>query len=138
MSKGTLLCCESSCAKTVPGKFELFTSDQLTNHMATPTPSFKLCVPGYYNNYSICNHQQSTDKFIQTLFGSFMMRYLPSLSLKQMSIIHRSIPQALSMFRLIWLANSVGLNCCVPRITWLAVSFWWFRDTYLQVTVNTM
>uniref|UniRef100_A0A6B0UJI1 Putative secreted protein n=1 Tax=Ixodes ricinus TaxID=34613 RepID=A0A6B0UJI1_IXORI len=34
----------------------------------------------------------------------------------QLSMMQRRMPQALSMFRLIWSANSLGLNCCVPRM----------------------
>lgn len=64
-----------------------------------------------------------------TLFGSFRIRYLPSSSLRQMSMTQRRIPQAFSMLRLIWLANSLGLNCWVPRMTWRAESFTWYRET---------
>ena len=57
-----------------------------------------------------------------TLLGSFMMRYLPSSSFMHMSTMHRRMPQALSMLKLIWLAKSEGLNCSVPKITCLLES----------------
>ena len=68
---------------------------------------------------------------VPTLFGSLRMRYFPSLSLKHLSMIQRSIPHALSMFRLIWAANSLGLNCWEPRITCLEESRGFTRETYL-------
>lgn len=83
-----------------------------------------------FNGISIC-----LLNCILTLLGSFMMRYLPCFSFIQMSIMHLSTPQALSMFRLIWLANSLGLNCCVPSSTCLLVSRTFCRETYLQPNI---
>lgn len=77
-------------------------------------------------------HEQKQRRL--TLLGSLRIRYLPSSSLRQMSMTQRRIPQAFSMLRLIWLANSLGLNCWVPRMTWRAESFTWYRDTYLSDT----
>ncbi|TNN52868.1 hypothetical protein EYF80_036968 [Liparis tanakae] len=65
----------------------------------------------------------------QLLPQDWRIRYLPSSSLRQMSMTQRRMPQAFSMLRLIWLANSLGLNCCVPRTTWRAESLAWYRDT---------
>ena len=41
----------------------------------------------------------------------------PSFCCITRSIIQRTMPHALSIDRLIWLANSSGLNCCEPRMT---------------------
>ena len=54
----------------------------------------------------------------------------------QISMMQRRMPQALSMLRLIWFANSIGLNCCVPRIMCLVESRTLTRDTYLSGKVE--
>ena len=84
-------------------------------------------------NLCCTEHEQKQRRL--TLLGSLRIRYLPSSSLRQISMTQRRIPQAFSMLRLIWLANSLGLNCWVPRMTWRAESFTWYRDTYLSDTV---
>ena len=81
------------------------------------------------------------------MLGSFTIRYLPSWRIglyltslinnylevtfccMMMSRMHLTTPQALSMFRLIWVPNSAGLNCWVPRITWRELSFTLYRVT---------
>ena len=60
------------------------------------------------------------------------MRYLPSSSFMQMSMTQRKMPQQLSMLSAICCANSPGLNCCMPRITWRVESLTVARDTYLS------
>lgn len=67
-----------------------------------------------------------------TFRGSFRMRYFPSDNFMQVSIMQRSIPQALSILRAIWAANSFGRNCCVPRMACLEESRQFTRDTYLS------
>jgi hypothetical protein len=42
------------------------------------------------------------------------------------------------MFRVICVANSFGLYCCVPKITCLDESRTWARDTYLKSVQNIL
>lgn len=67
------------------------------------------------------------------LLGSFIIRYFPSFCFMQISTIQRRIPHALSIFSVICVANSLGLYCCVPKITCLDESRTWARDTYLEL-----
>ena len=69
-----------------------------------------------------------------TLRGSLSIRYFPSGNFMHVSMIQRNIPQALSMFRAICVANSFGRNCCVPRTVCLEESRMFTRDTYLLHT----
>lgn len=61
--------------------------------------------------------------------------YLPSVCLFKKSIMHLTIPQALSIFKAICDANSNGLNCCIPRITCLSVARTLTRETNLKIII---
>lgn len=64
-----------------------------------------------------------------TLLGSFMMRYLPGGCSMHLSMMTLRMPQELSILRVMFLANSSGVNCCVPRMTCLVESRTWARLT---------
>merc|ERR1719228_2374070 len=63
------------------------------------------------------------------LLGSFTIRYFPSFCCMMMSSTHLTMPQALSMFKLICWPNSMGLNCWVPRMMCLELSLTLFLGT---------
>merc|ERR1719370_1446496 len=70
------------------------------------------------------------------LLGSFTIRYFPSFWAITRSRTHLTIPQALSMLRLICWPNSIGLNFCVPRMTCLELSLTLYLVTYPNLRLS--
>lgn len=95
----------------------------------------RTCITTTYQNQNL---EGSEPNGQITLFGSLRRRYFPGGCFMQWSMMHLRMPHALSRFRVILVANSVGLYCCVPRITWFALLKTFARDTYLQHTPTAL